>query len=319
MLNRQCWDSSTWLTEVSAWLYTKLNQLNAQPIGPLQQVSGWALGQILKQTTNKGDFYFKATAFLPTFSNEAQLCQLLSSLFPQTTPEVIAIDANKQWMLTANFGATLPENTPLSVWSKVFSQYSKMQIASIPHTDNLKKNGCLHRPIVQLPEQLEHIFNILSTTEILTDEIFNAATPIIQAVRESIVKISKYSIPETLVHGDLHIENVAAKDNSFVFFDWSDACVSHPFIDGTYIYRMPDTQEKQHIIETYLSQWNTYLAFDALMVAWNTAEIICYAHQAVSYASIISNVSKQGKADLQTAFLNAFKRLNKKALTQSIS
>lgn len=94
-----------------------------------------------------------------------------------------------------------------------------------------------------------------------------------------------------------------------IFFDWSDACISHPFIDGTYIFRMPDSDSKRQIIKAYLSNWQEFAPMAELNKAWQLAEIVCYAHQAVSYASMKKSLPAAGMKDLEQAFINAFKRL----------
>jgi aminoglycoside phosphotransferase (APT) family kinase protein len=35
----------------------------------------------------------------------------------------------------------------------------------------------------------------------------------------------------SLVHGDLHLGNVAKGPGGPLIFDWTDACVAHPFLD----------------------------------------------------------------------------------------
>ncbi|MBI1880332.1 MAG: phosphotransferase [Chloroflexi bacterium] len=44
-------------------------------------------------------------------------------------------------------------------------------------------------------------------------------------------QLAGYSVPQTLVHGDLHTGNVALVEGKLLFFDWTDACVTHPFFD----------------------------------------------------------------------------------------
>jgi len=36
-------------------------------------------------------------------------------------------------------------------------------------------------------------------------------------------------VPETIQHDDLHDGQVFVRDGRYLFFDWGDACVSHPF------------------------------------------------------------------------------------------
>ena len=42
-------------------------------------------------------------------------------------------------------------------------------------------------------------------------------------------------LPDTLAHGDLHPGNVAYDGQDLRLFDWTDACISHPFLDGSHL------------------------------------------------------------------------------------
>ena len=40
---------------------------------------------------------------------------------------------------------------------------------------------------------------------------------------------AQLGIPETIQHDDLHDGQVFVRDGTYLFFDWGDSCVSHPF------------------------------------------------------------------------------------------
>jgi len=53
---------------------------------------------------------------------------------------------------------------------------------------------------------------------------------------------SRDRLPSTLVHGDLHADNIARTGRGYVLFDWTDACVGHPFVDFvTFVYNFGPT------------------------------------------------------------------------------
>ncbi|MCL1098679.1 phosphotransferase family protein [Shewanella gelidii] len=315
MNNTQFWHHENWLSDASTWIEQQLRLRNVEPKSPVEKVSGWALGQILRQSTNRGVYYFKATALLPLFSNEAQLCLLLAKLYPEVVPTVVAADIQRQLMLTESFGVAFCENESLSTWAEAFFAFSQLQVNTINNIESLKEHGCLYRPIEKLPLQLTDVFACDAIKAMLPRHIKSDANVIISAVHQAVEALQIFELPESLVHGDLHIENIARKHNSFMFFDWSDACISHPFIDGTYIYRMAKSKEKDKIVNAYLAPWHDFLPIERLTCAWQTAEIVCYAHQAVSYASMFTCIPEQGKVDLQMAFEHAFQRLHQKALS----
>ncbi|WP_153916326.1 phosphotransferase [Shewanella sp. TC10] len=322
---RQCWQQNNWPQNANHWTEVELNKLNIRLIGELQQVKGWALGHVFRQSTHSGDVFFKATALLPMFSNEASLCATLFELFPQSCAEVIAFDANKQWMLTNSFGEAFVDTVPLSDWAKPFAAFAGLQIESVKHIKHLESAGCIRREIVNLTQQLSDIFQDNSVTSRLPQDLDLSPENLRQVLShldDDIAALSAYQLPNTLVHSDLHIENIAPfnpatskvehdvnnKHEHFIFFDWSDACISHPFIDGTYLFRMSSCPEKHKVIDAYLSRWNKFASKDELSQAWQLAEGICYAHQAVSYAGMLHILSKEESPELVTAFENAFRR-----------
>ena len=42
-------------------------------------------------------------------------------------------------------------------------------------------------------------------------------------------ELTHYGIPETIQHDDLHDGQIFVRDGRYVFFDWGDSCISHPF------------------------------------------------------------------------------------------
>jgi Ser/Thr protein kinase RdoA (MazF antagonist) len=86
--------------------------------------------------------------------------------------------------------------------------------------------GAPDRRLATLPAQYERL---LEQTEGLTDEEHDRLTRTVPYVRETSRALATLGIPETLQHDDLHDGQVFVRDGGYLFFDWGDACVSHPF------------------------------------------------------------------------------------------
>ncbi|MBQ4890803.1 phosphotransferase [Shewanella sp. MMG014] len=313
----QSWLQPDWPKQAQQWVNRSLRELDYQVIGSLVLIKGWSLGYVYKQKTNKGDVFFKATASLPLFSNESQLCATLYDLFPNAIATTLAYEPQQQWLLTADFGTAFVDTVPLSDWALPFNAFAKLQQRSILHLDKLIDSGCIQRDIRNLPDQLTAMFADDNITARLPKDIPQSAAQISEVMTKLTQQINallQLGLPNTLVHSDLHIENIAPNtalateqaSEPFIYFDWSDACISHPFIDGTYVFRIEKTPAKQQIVQAYLSQWQSYADMEALHEAWHLAEGICYAHQAVSYGAM--NHILDHDMDLLHAFENAFRR-----------
>jgi hypothetical protein len=83
------------------------------------------------------------------------------------------------------------------------------------------------------------------------------------------------------VRGDLHLANVA-QCGDYVYFDWTDCSVSHPFLDVAYIFAENARNEKE-CRDAYLDLWTDYEPWDRLMRMWSLAEPLSALHQAFTY------------------------------------
>lgn len=84
-----------------------------------------------------------------------------------------------------------------------------------------------------------------------------------------------------------------------MFFDWTDACVAHPFFDLVTLLientdhgeRLPDVPSaRERLIEAYLGEWSAYAPMDRLHKAWALAEPLGWLHQAISYQYLLRSL-----------------------------
>lgn len=68
--------------------------------------------------------------------------------FSRHSPEVLAVDTNRGWMLMRDFGGQeLGPDTPLEVVRTALSDCARLQIATIPHAARLRDLGCPDRSL----------------------------------------------------------------------------------------------------------------------------------------------------------------------------
>jgi Ser/Thr protein kinase RdoA (MazF antagonist) len=120
-----------------------------------------------------------------------------------------------------------------------------MQVDSTGQIEALLRAGCIYRPIPWLQARLEGL---------LTDEI--SLSPLHPEERAALVRalprlntlldeLNALPIPPALIHGDLHVGNVALVNDQIQFFDWTDAAVSHPFFDIFDIFTVKDPPARE--------------------------------------------------------------------------
>ncbi len=287
---RAAWTRNDWHTQVENWINEQLKHLDITPSSRPHLIKSWGISCVLKIPTNRGDIYFKAACFSPLFGNEAQTTQHISKLFPTQIPSPLAINIKNNWLLLSDFGDELEGNEDLGLRKLAIRNFAKLQIASIPHKKSLLENSCLDRQLGWLTNQIDKTVNSAKLAHRLTPEDLHAlkqAAPKLKAVCQQLAQLN---IPATLTHGDLHEGNIAAPNGNPLYFDWTDAAVAHPFMDGLiFILDEVETSVRQILLEAYLEPWIDFSDENTIKHAWQLAKPLCAFNQIISYLSITAH------------------------------
>src|SRR5690606_29015960 len=110
----------------------------------------------------------------------------------------------------------------------------------------------------------------------------------------------EYKVPLSLEHGDLWANNIAMQNDRFVYFDWSDVAITHPFFSLLFFLaeieidfpEMPDVRER--LLRAYLTPWIHFETIEDLLHATQLAQPLAALHHAiVYYANILPNIETQ--------------------------
>src|SRR5207244_6081507 len=118
-------------------------------------------------------------------------------------------------------------------------------------------------------------------------EILRAAQPWFEAACD---ELSASSLPLTLEHGDLWASNIYIGDGEPQFIDWTDACLSHPFLSLGPLLRSAgwDAQLQDNsgavrtIADAYLEPWSAYASPAELRRLLELAQPLVALHIAVT-------------------------------------
>ncbi len=81
------------------------------------------------------------------------------------------------------------------------------------------------------------------------------------------LRLAEVGIPETVQHDDLHDGQVFVRDGGYLFFDWGDSCVSHPFftmsvtLEGVLSWGLDDVEGSVDVTpfrDAYLASFSEY-------------------------------------------------------------
>lgn len=309
---RPPWARSGWLAEVCTWIEGQLEELGYRSLAPVEYVKSSAISCVLRIKTTAGNLYFKQAASLPLFCHEPLATLELSQLFPGRIPNVIAIDRQRRWMLLGDFGTPIGSDISLQVQQDVYRSFAQLQIQSIPYRDRLLAVGCLDRRLERLASQIEPLFDDKDALSQLSTAESDRLQRLAPRLKNLCSQLAGYKIPETLVHGDLHLFNIALNRENYLFFDWTDSCVAHPFFDLfnllldrrtflEYFSGWWKRKSRESLRDRYLSQWIPYESSDRLLEAWKIAKPLCALHHAVTYQYLVSNLEPRSKPEFDRA------------------
>jgi hypothetical protein len=296
---RPAWAQPGWFQAASAWIHTQLRARNYRITGSIQQVKSWGISCLLRASTEQGDIYFKVASSLPLFGDEPRLLQAISARFPDCVPAPVAIEPSERWMLMPDFGAELRDMPSLDKWETAVLRFGRLQTQAVAMVEDLLAAGCLDRRLDVLARQIDPLMDDeITAASLSTDEMaqLQALAPRLKAMCG---ELAGYRVPYSLNHGDLHGGNITGE--SLLFFDWTDACIAHPFLDLSTVVDdveagFPDGRGR--IVDAYLNLWTAYEPIDRLRGIWQVAEPLGALHQAVSYQHILAALEPNSRPEL---------------------
>lgn len=274
------WSDADWLAAVEGWVDARLAERGLARTGPAEQphVPWWATA--LRIPTNDGVVWFKADR---GNGFEGRLAALLAEVAPEHSAELLAAEPERGWMLTRDAGTRLREHATgtdqLRCWEELLPAYAALQVELAGRTDELLALGAADLRLAGLPSQARALADdadvLLTAPEdaLTTEELAVFRAGGLAELDRLCKELASRGIPESLQHDDLHDGNVFVRDGRYVFFDWGDACVSHPFhtlvvtlrVLGYKLDLPPGAPELLRLRDAYLEPWTGHGSRDELV------------------------------------------------------
>jgi len=298
---RPPWSRPGWLAAATTWLNGQLVRLERPPIAAIEQVKSWGISCVLRARTADGDAYLKAVPAL--FAQEPVVTQALAMRYPENIPTPIAIDRERSWMLLWDFGQDLRDSNDVAIWEEALRQFSQMQRDSAGHVDELLAAGCVDRRLEVLAAQIDPLLSDTAGLAGLEPAEIARLRAIAPHLKASCAKLAGYGVPQALVHGDFHPGNIAFQAGRHIFFDWTDACIAHPFLDMITMLDATNALNgvpgaRTRLRDVYLAAWATLEPVARLVEAFEIGLTLGALHQAISYRAIVATLEPVARHEL---------------------
>jgi hypothetical protein len=230
------WVQPAWLEEATDWISARLAELGLDATGDIEQPHARWWSTVLRVPTGAGDLWFKANA--PPHAFEAGLLAILERVRPGRVPAPVALDTERGWLLMRDGGERLREllHSPADLhrWQELLPEYGELQLAVAPHLYDLLDAGVPDERLAVLPDHLRRLLDdrdacMGGRDDGLSEDEYERVRALVSEHEEKCERLAGMRIPETIQHDDLHDGNVFVRDGCYLFFDWGDSCVSHPF------------------------------------------------------------------------------------------
>lgn len=328
MIDRELpWSRPEWFQQASSWIHAELAAHRITVTGAIEQPHIRPWSTVLRVPTDAGALYFKATA--PVLAHEPALTKALFAWRPDCMMPLVASDLDRGWLLMRDAGATLrsliQSVADLQRWHAILMTYAEVQIELASRADELLALGTFDRRLATLPGQYERLLDDTAMLRIdqadgLTADEYQRLLDLRPEFAAMCDRLAGYSIPETLHHDDFHDANIFVRDGRFVFSDWGESCVAHPFFTllvtlrgAAYRLKLDDVApELARLRDIYLQPWTHLDSLERLREAFALANRVAMVCRVLTWHRVVASLDDSLKVEYAEAvpgwlqeFLNA--------------
>jgi len=304
------WFRDGWLAEADAWVDDAIADAGLRRMGPTVPVRMWSLSAVLRipvaGAAGDESVWFKATC--DWFRAEPAITEVLGTFAADHVPTLVAVDRDLAWMLMAPLpGPDLRDQPELAPTAA--AAIASTQRRSVGHLDSLIAAGCPDRTLQPTLDAFHGLVHDSIELDALTPDERAAAVAAEPWVAEQISELFAGALPSTIVHGDCHLGNVAGDGDRAVIYDWTDGCVSHPFLDGVLLARSAGDEHHHAIKSAYTAPWREAYADADVDRTWELAKFGNRVFQAISYEGIYRAQEERSRWEMAGVVANTLRAL----------
>jgi hypothetical protein len=279
------WACPDWRSRAEAWIAAELDRAGLEPDGAPAEVKIRPWSAVLRAPTSAGDVFFKAN--LPALGNEPALTRVLHRIDPEHVLPVLAEEPAELWMLQRDGGPTMRERfgggDDLDRWERMLALYAELQVRASAHADDLLGAGVPDRRPAELRRLFEGVVvaerGLPDSSEKLSEPERAHLLGLAGRVAELAAELAASGVPASIDHSDLHSGNVLARGDRYVFFDWHEGALTHPFFSMVVASRWlahkhgvePGSTQDARLRDAYLDAWTGYASRESLRTTLDVA------------------------------------------------
>jgi hypothetical protein len=316
------WTQPEWIEEAHNWIDLQLLACGYTRTSSIEQFHVRIWSTVMRFTTDAGLIYFKASHS----PKEVRLTVFLREIQPENAPDLLAVDLERGWMLMRDAGQMLrthlksPEN--LNMAEPALVQFARLQITVFDQSEELLSLGSLDHRLHRLPEMFAEM---LSEPDILRigneDGLTDGQHRQLQATHarytEMCEQLQTYKVPQSLHHDDFHDGNIFVHEQKsrfrFVFSDWEESCLTHPFFSIMLCLRsvgwragFPDEATEapermppalNRLRDVYLESWQLFEDHTTLVEVFNLAWRVGMVSRALTWRKFVKGLDAARRSE----------------------
>ena len=305
---RPAWFRPGWFDRAEAWIDSVLDGSGRRRTHPIEPVKLWSISAVARVSTDRGDVWLKAPC--EHFAAEARIHPTVARLFPALVPELIAVEESQAWLLMEPMAGSEDDTRADGSGLEVARQWAVAQMAAVDHVDELVAGGCRRRGVEETLADFRRVLAESTERDLLSDDELAAIEDCAEDLELLVREFWAAGIPDTLAHGDLHLGNVALDGTDLVIFDWTDGCVSHPFLDACHLAHFTRARPGEADLEsTYAAPWRAAYPLADVDRVLELAPLVDLVFQAITFDDIVGATEDQSRWELGGVVANLLRTI----------
>ena len=292
------WAREGWFARTAAWMVDRMADGRFPVTESPRMVYQGPLAAVLRARSGDRTLFLKCAA--PAFAHEASITHAIWRRTPDAVPTVLASDPGENWLLMNDHEGRLLEPEPGDSWIEALRRFAELQRAWIGSEHEVSAAGGQTRPLELLASAVPEMLDRDDLGDRMAPEVRAAWVAAERRLVDACTALIDVGLPDTLVHGDLHPENVVITPGGYRVVDWSDAAVGNPFVDlATFLVRTTDRDLRRRLLEAYLDGWGGVCDRASLDAAGTVAMTVGSLYQVATYQALLPALDDPDRAQFE--------------------